>query len=74
MLEMKGDMAGGAAVLYAMKAIAQLKPAINVVGIIPSAENTPDANAQRPGDIFTCQERQINPGGQHRRGRPAGAD
>ena len=53
MLEMKGDMAGGAAVLYAMKAIAQLKPAINVVGIIPSAENTPDANAQRPGDIFT---------------------
>jgi leucyl aminopeptidase len=55
MLEMKGDMAGGAAVLYAMKAIAQLKPAINVVGIIPSAENTPDANAQRPGDIFTAK-------------------
>ena len=55
MLEMKGDMAGGAAVLYAMKAIAQLKPAINVLGIIPSAENTPDANAQRPGDIFTAK-------------------
>jgi leucyl aminopeptidase len=55
MLEMKGDMAGGAAVLYAMKAIAQLKPAINVVGIIPSAENSPDANAQRPGDIFTAK-------------------
>ncbi len=55
MLEMKGDMAGGAAVLYAMKAIAQLKPKINVVGIIPSAENSPDANAQRPGDIFTAR-------------------
>jgi leucyl aminopeptidase len=55
MLEMKGDMAGGAAVLYAMKVVAELKPAINVVGIIPSAENFPDANAQRPGDIFTAK-------------------
>ena len=55
MLEMKGDMAGAAAVLYAMKALAQLKPSIHVVGIIPSAENSPDANAQRPGDIFTAK-------------------
>lgn len=55
MLEMKGDMAGGAAVLYALKAIAQLKPSINVIGIIPAAENLPDANAQRPGDIFTAK-------------------
>jgi leucyl aminopeptidase len=55
MLEMKGDMAGGAAVLYTMKAIAQLKPGIHVVGIIPSAENFPDANAQRPGDIFLAK-------------------
>lgn len=55
MLEMKGDMAGGAAVLYSMKAIAQLKPSVNVVGIIPSAENSPDGNAQRPGDIFTAK-------------------
>ena len=52
MLEMKGDMAGGAAVLYAMKAIAQLRPDINVLGVIPTAENMPDAKAQRPGDIF----------------------
>src|SRR5262245_12276704 len=52
MYEMKGDMAGGAAVLYAMKAIGQLKPDINVTGIVPAAENFPDANAQRPGDIF----------------------
>lgn len=55
MLEMKGDMAGGAAVLYTMKVVAQLKPNINVLGIIPSAENFPDANAQRPGDIFIAK-------------------
>lgn len=52
MWEMKGDMSGGAAVLYAMKAIGKLKPEINVTGIVPTAENFPDANAQRPGDIF----------------------
>jgi leucyl aminopeptidase len=52
MYEMKGDMSGGAAVLYAMKAIGKLKPEINVTGIVPAAENFPDANAQRPGDIF----------------------
>jgi leucyl aminopeptidase len=52
MWEMKGDMSGGAAVMFAMKAIGKLKPEVNVTGIIPTAENTPDANAQRPGDIF----------------------
>jgi leucyl aminopeptidase len=52
MFEMKGDMSGGAAVLYAMKALGKLKPAVNVTGIVPTAENFPDANAQRPGDIF----------------------
>jgi len=52
MFEMKGDMSGGAAVMYAMKAIGKLKPHVNVTGIIPAAENFPDANAQRPGDIF----------------------
>jgi leucyl aminopeptidase len=52
MWEMKGDMSGGAAVLYAMKAIGKLKPEVNVTGIVPTAENFPDANAQRPGDIF----------------------
>jgi len=49
---MKGDMSGGAAVLYAMKAIGKLKPEVNVTGIVPAAENFPDAKAQRPGDIF----------------------
>ncbi|HYR87452.1 MAG TPA: leucyl aminopeptidase [Terriglobia bacterium] len=52
MFEMKGDMSGGAAVLYAMRAIGKLKPNVNVTGIVPTAENFPDANAQRPGDIF----------------------
>ena len=52
MFEMKGDMSGAAAVLYALKAIGALKPEVNVTGIVPTAENFPDANAQRPGDIF----------------------
>jgi leucyl aminopeptidase len=52
MWEMKGDMAGGAAVMYAMKAIGKLRPDINVTGIVTTAENSPDANAQLPGDIF----------------------
>jgi leucyl aminopeptidase len=52
MWEMKGDMAGGAAVLFAMKAIATLKPDVQVTGIVTTAENFPDSNAQRPGDIF----------------------
>jgi leucyl aminopeptidase len=55
MWEMKGDMSGGAAVLAAMKAIGQLKPSVNVVGIVPAAENSPDANAQLPGDIFRAR-------------------
>ena len=45
-------MSGGAAVLYAMKAIGKLKPEVNVTGIVTTAENSPDANAQLPGDIF----------------------
>jgi leucyl aminopeptidase len=52
MWEMKGDMSGGAAVLYAMKAIGKLQPEVNVTGIVTTAENSPDANAQLPGDIF----------------------
>jgi len=55
MWEMKGDMSGAAAVLAAMCAIGKLKPNINVVGIVPTAENSPDAEAQRPGDIFTAK-------------------
>lgn len=49
--EMKFDMCGAAAVLGAMDAIAQLAPAVNVVGIAPATENLPDGQATKPGDI-----------------------
>ncbi len=51
MYEMKTDMAGGAAVLGALRAIAQLKPRQRIVGIVPSAENMPSGKAIKPGDI-----------------------
>jgi leucyl aminopeptidase len=51
--KMKYDMAGGAAVLGAMRAIAQLKPGIPVTALIPAVENMPGGRAQRPGDIVT---------------------
>ena len=55
MWEMKGDMAGAAAVLYAMRALGRIAPDVKVVGILCCAENFPDANAQRPGDIWTAK-------------------
>jgi leucyl aminopeptidase len=54
MAEMKGDMAGGAAVLAAMVALAQFKPRLNVVAVIPATENLPDGGALKPGDILTA--------------------
>jgi leucyl aminopeptidase len=53
MEEMKGDMAGGAAVIAAIAAISQLKPAINVTAIVPAVENLPGGRAFKPGDILT---------------------
>jgi leucyl aminopeptidase len=53
MEKMKYDMAGAAAVIGAMKAIAQLRPAIPVTGYVPTVENMLNGNAQRPGDIVT---------------------
>lgn len=50
---MKYDMAGGAAVIGAMQAIAALKPLVPVTALIPSVENMPGAAAQRPGDVVT---------------------
>ncbi len=55
MWEMKGDMGGAAAVLLTMRALGRLRPDVKVVGILCCAENLPDANAQRPGDIFTAK-------------------
>ena len=51
--DMKGDMAGGAAVISAMKVIGQVGPKINVTGIVAATENMPGGGAQRPGDIVT---------------------
>lgn len=48
----KRDMAGGAAVLGAMQAIATLRPDIEVRGYVASAENMPDGRAYRPGDVL----------------------
>ena len=50
---MKGDMAGGAAVICAMQTIGRLKPKINVTGIVAATENMPGGRAQRPGDVVT---------------------
>lgn len=55
MTEMKIDMGGAAAVLGAMKAIARLKPGITVHGLVGAAENMPDGNAIRPGDVLTSK-------------------
>jgi len=54
MEEMKGDMAGGAAVVAAISAIAQLKPKINAMAVIPATENLPSGNALKPGDVLTA--------------------
>jgi leucyl aminopeptidase len=50
---MKDDMAGGAAVIAAMRAIAALEAPIKVVGVVPMSENMPGGRAFKPGDILT---------------------
>lgn len=49
--EMKFDMGGGAAVLGTMAALAELKPRLNVIAVVPACENMPSGRASRPGDI-----------------------
>jgi leucyl aminopeptidase len=51
--EMKYDMCGGAAVLGTLLAVAQLQLPLNIIGLIPSSENMPDGDANKPGDIVT---------------------
>jgi leucyl aminopeptidase len=51
---MKYDMAGGAAMLGAMRAIARLKPKVRVIAVICAAENMPDGKAYKPGDVLTA--------------------
>jgi leucyl aminopeptidase len=52
---MKSDMGGAAAVLGALQAISALKPAVNVIGYLPLAENMPSGSAQRPSDVITIR-------------------
>lgn len=49
---MKYDMTGGATVLGVMRAVAQLKPSIPVLGVVPSSENMPSGRATKPGDVL----------------------
>jgi leucyl aminopeptidase len=49
--EMKFDMCGAASVLGTLRTVAELQPAINVVGLIPACENMPDGKAVKPGDV-----------------------
>ena len=51
MEKMKYDMAGGAAMIGAMRAIAQLKPNVRVIGVVCATENMPSGTAQKPGDV-----------------------
>jgi leucyl aminopeptidase len=51
MQEMKSDMTGGAEVIAAVRALAQLKAKLNVTAVVPATENMPGGSAQRPGDV-----------------------
>ncbi|MGI4777307.1 MAG: leucyl aminopeptidase [Janthinobacterium lividum] len=56
--EMKYDMCGAASVMGVFRALGEIKPAINVVGLIPSCENMNDGRAIKPGDVVTSMSGQ----------------
>jgi len=56
--EMKFDMSGAASVLGVFRALAELQPAINVVGLIPACENLPNGRAVKPSDVVTSMSAQ----------------
>lgn len=56
--EMKYDMCGAASVLGVFRALAELQPEINVVGLIASCENLPGSRALKPGDVVTSMSGQ----------------
>lgn len=56
--EMKFDMCGAASVMGTFKALAELQPTLNVVGLIPTCENMPGSSATKPGDIVTSMSGQ----------------
>jgi leucyl aminopeptidase len=56
--EMKFDMCGAASVLGVFRALGELRPKINVVGLIPACENMPDGRSVKPGDVVTSMSGQ----------------
>ena len=56
--EMKFDMGGAASVLGTLRAIGQLKPKVNLVGLIPTCENMPSGSATKPGDVVVSMSGQ----------------
>ncbi len=56
--EMKFDMCGAASVFGAMRAAAELKLKLNVIGVVPACENLPSGTATKPGDIVTSMSGQ----------------
>jgi leucyl aminopeptidase len=56
--EMKFDMGGAASVLGTLRAVAQLKAKVNLIGIIPACENMPSGTAIKPGDVVTSMSGQ----------------
>ena len=72
MEKMKYDMAGGAAMIGAMRAIAQLKPKVKVIAIVPATENMPGGKARNRATSI-CDVRQDDRSDQHRRRRASRA-
>ncbi len=56
--EMKFDMGGAASVLGTFRALADLKPKLNVIGLVPTCENMPSGTATKPGDVVTSMSGQ----------------
>ena len=56
--EMKFDMGGAASVLGTFRALGELKPKLNVIGLIPACENMPSGRAVKPGDVVTSMSGQ----------------
>lgn len=56
--EMKFDMCGSASVFGALKACAEMNLPLNIVGVVPSSENLPDGDANKPGDVITSMSGQ----------------
>ena len=71
MEDMKYDMSGAAAVLGTFEMLGRLKPAVHVVGLIPSTENMPSGTAVKPGDVDHQPLGQDHRGHQHRCRGPA---